>query len=56
MSRKEFQHETRYICICSRFYKYGRILSKFGMQVSIDERMAGKEFKMATRGSFSMKK
>jgi hypothetical protein len=27
--------KTMHICICSRFYKYGRILSKFGMQDSI---------------------
>jgi hypothetical protein len=27
--------KTMYICICSGFYKHGRILSKFGMQVSI---------------------
>jgi hypothetical protein len=26
---------TMHICVCSRFYKHGQILFKFGMQVNI---------------------
>ncbi len=35
--------KTMYICICSEFYKHGRILSKFGMYVIIGYVIIGNE-------------